>query len=225
MYVLLTGAVDPSTAHLCEQQGQISMRECIDTLLQIDISKNTQLPNESDPQNSRHGGEDKLDGAYAIKEQCLVEKSAKSESKKFKHLSYPEVKLMQVEYKVVHGISVNEFNIDPFVEAQMVKEQDSYVIFRKDRKPVCCLREQMKRQDIQAGQILYFFKDTHEKQTYEWVVLDAFPTMSMEGMFLKAKPLTRRRLVLPQQCISHPVITAQSPDSIWRWFINIDIIN
>ena len=224
VYVLLSGIVDPSTALLCEQQGQISMKECIDKLLDIDISKNSQFTSESDSAGCSHDGEATLDGAYTITASCQIDRSsAKSDGKKFKHLTIPELKLMQLENKVVHDISVGEFDIDPFVGAQMVKEQDSYVIFRKDRKPVCCLREKVKKQDIQVGQILYHFTDTRGKETYEWTVMDTFPTITTDRVFLKAKTLTRRRLVLPKKCISNPVITAQSSDSIWRWFINVDV--
>ncbi len=222
VYVLLSGIVDPSTAFLCEKQGQVSMKDCINKLLEIDISKNPQGASDKASGFTSHGEGSSLDGAYAIKDPCQVDVSS-GKSKKFKHLSFPELNLMQVEYKVVYDITVSELSIDPFVQAQMVKEEDSYVIFRKDRNPVCCLREQVKKQDIQVGQIMYYFTDTQAKKMYEWAVLDVFPTISVDGMFLKAKTLTRRRLLLPKKCISNPVITAKSPDSIWHWFINVDL--
>ena len=162
VYVLLSGIVDPSTAHLCEQQGQISMKDCINKLLEIDITKHTQLlPSESGSGVTSRNEKPTLDSAYSINDLCQAERPS---AKKFKHLSLPELNLMKVEYKVVHDISVTEFDIDPFVEAQSVKEEDSYVMFRKDRKPVCWLREKVKKHLLVGEKKMFYAKSYLEFQ-------------------------------------------------------------
>ncbi len=217
----MSGAIDNSTAILCSETGKVSVRRCIDALLDTDETKNTENVISGNEAGSEEQGE--INSAYSL----ATEPQAVSGKSLMKviHLTLPEMRLMQLGYKEVYKLDVDEYDIEPHISASIPKERDSYVVFNKDYSDICCLREPVDMDKIQGGQVLYQFDDTTEcGNTYKWAVLDVFPVCKRKRGFLKYKITSKRRLLLPQKCLSEAVITARYPDSEWRWFLNINVI-
>ncbi len=216
----MSGAIANTTAALCSATNKVSIRASIDALLDADETNNTDNAISTD--ESGCDLQTELTSAYSL---TVEPKTSKGKSTtKTIHLTTPELNLMVLGYKEIFGIDVGQFDIEPHVSACIVKERDSYVIFKSDYSEVCCLREPIDPNSIQGGQMLYTFTDiTEDGETHRWALLDTFPICRIRRGFLKYKTTNKRRLLVPLKCISQPVITACFPKSLWRWFININV--
>ncbi len=219
----MSGAVSGETVTQCRNSGKISIRDSINALL--DADENHTGCNDSLPHVNDENPAPSLSNTYSLSSNAANTTKPVRKDTVTIQLTQPEVNLMVLAYKEVLNIVVGEFDIDPRVSTTIPKERDSYVVLRKDWENLCCLREPIKANDIQVGQVLNFFHDTPEDVDYAWAIVDVFPITKVRKGFLKAKTTAKRRIVVPKQCLSVPVITAQYPDSEWRWFISINLQN
>ncbi len=133
------------------------------------------------------------------------------------HLMQNETKSMAMEYTRILGC-----DIDPCIDQRTtVKACDSYVIYRRDKKPVN-LCDPVELAMLELAQVQFFFEHDFEDKTYSWAYLSTFDKVKMKKGFLVANTRSSQNRLILKGLLSKAIITAQYGCKVY--FINVNTV-